>query len=442
MSDDGSNTGAQGATSPGSDGQGASQGTTGGGGGNAPSDYTLAQFRVDLKALSDATANVQSASAEIAGHMQTIGTLAAQLRDHWEGPAYLSQESVQQWFQRTEKQLHELLDDIVRRMKVSYDNFRAAELANFSTLQARTQEVANVPQPPRPRHVLTVEHAGAGGAPAGGTGDAVPRSARTELAAEHVSGEPRVLLPWVPEGEPHAFKPRTELASEYFGGDGSGGAGGGDGGAVPSLPRHELAVEHVNADGSPVDGAGGGDGGAVLRSARTELAVEHVNADGSPVDGSAGDGGSASALPPNEKAVVNEHYQADVSSGGDGGQDGAVPRSARTELATEHVSGEPRVLLPWVPEGEPHAFIPRTELASEYFGGDGSAGAGGGDGGAVPSLPRHELAVEHVNADGSPVDGAGGGDGGAVLRSPRTELAVVHEPPAGEAPQGGTGGQG
>ncbi|MEW2452922.1 WXG100 family type VII secretion target, partial [Streptomyces albus] len=250
MSDDGSNTGAQGATSPGSDGQGASQGTTGGGGGDAPSDYTLAQFRVDLKALSDATANVQSASAEIAGHMQTIGTLAAQLRDHWEGPAYLSQESVQQWFQRTEKQLHELLDDIVRRMKVSYDNFRAAELANFSTLQARTQEVANVPQPPRPRHVLTVEHAGAGGAPAGGTGDEVPRSARTELAVEHVSA--------------------------------------GDGGAVPSSARTELAAEHVSAGGAPVDGAGGGDGGAVPSSARTELAAEHVSAGGAPVDGAGG----------------------------------------------------------------------------------------------------------------------------------------------------------
>ncbi|MFI8850954.1 WXG100 family type VII secretion target [Streptomyces sp. NPDC053499] len=291
----------------GSGGQGPSQGTDGAGGGDggtsAPSDYTLAQFHVDLQALSDATREVRYASTEIAGYMRSVGTLASQLQDHWQGPAHSSFDAVQMWFQRTERELHDLLDDIVRRMKVSYDNFHQAELVNLANMETRTQDLAHVPQPAQPGHVRVVEHAGAGGA--------VSSKARTELAAEHVQGEGlRYLLP--AEGETGAFRPETAPVEEF----------GGDGGGVPSEPRTELAVQYVSADGSPVDGGvGQGGGGPVPSEPRTELAVQYVSADGSPVDGGAGQGGGGPvpSQPRTELAVVHEPA-ADGTQDGDGGQ--------------------------------------------------------------------------------------------------------------------------
>ncbi|MFL0394345.1 WXG100 family type VII secretion target, partial [Streptomyces albus] len=200
------------------------EGGTGGDGGGAPSDYSLAQFHVDLQALSDATTEVGHVSTEIAGYMRTISALATQLHDHWDGPAYLSFGSVQQWFQHTEKQLHDLLDEIVRRMKISYDNFRQAEAANFANLLGSEQQLAGTPQPSRPREVYVLEHAGADGAPVdGGAG----------------REGPRVLLP-APEGVTGPFKPETVPLDEYLSGAGGDGSAGVDaGGAVPSLPREE-----------------------------------------------------------------------------------------------------------------------------------------------------------------------------------------------------------
>ncbi|NSC22898.1 WXG100 family type VII secretion target [Streptomyces albus subsp. chlorinus] len=351
-----------------------------GGEGSAPSDYSLAQFHVDLQALSDATTEVGHVSTEIAGYMRTIATLATQLHDHWDGPAYLSFDSVQQWFQRTEKQLHDLLDEIVRRMKISYDNFHQAELVNLANLQGSQQQLAGTPQPPRPREVYVLEHAGADGASAGG---------------------------------------------------GAGSGGGEQGGGVPSLPRKELLVEHVNADGTPVGdaGQGGGDqGGAVPSLPREEWVVEHVNADGTPVgdagQGGGDQGGAVPSLP--RKEWVVEHVNADGTPVGGAGSGGGDQGAAASVAGGAHEEG-PRVLLP-APEGVTGPFKPETVPLDEYLsgagaaGGDASAGAGGDGsggavaGGAVPSLPRQEWVVEHVNADGTPVGGAGsgGGDQGAA----------------------------
>ncbi|MGX9227932.1 WXG100 family type VII secretion target [Streptomyces albus] len=324
-------------TDAGSGGGAPPDGTGGGTGGDggAPSDYTLAQFHVDLQALSDATTEVGHVSAEIEGYMRTIAALATQLHDHWDGPAYLSFGSVQQWFQHTEKQLHDLLDEIVRRMKISYDNFRQAEAANFANLQGPMQQLAGTPQPSRPREVYVLEHAGADGASAGGAGTGggeqgggVPSLPREEWVVEHVNADgtpvggvgsgggdqgaaasvaegaheegPRVLLP-APEGVTGPFKPETVPLDEYLSGAGAAGAGGDGsagadaGGGVPSLPRKEWVVEHVNADGTPVGDAaqGGGDQGEPVPTLpREEWVIEHVNADGTPVtEPSPGDGG-------------------------------------------------------------------------------------------------------------------------------------------------------
>ncbi|WP_329812629.1 hypothetical protein, partial [Streptomyces sp. GSL17-113] len=61
---------------------------------------------------------------------------------------------------------------------------------------------ARTPQPPQPGQVLVLEHAGADGGAGGGEKGL------------------RYLLPWAPEGEPHAFIPRTVPVDEYLDGDG------------------------------------------------------------------------------------------------------------------------------------------------------------------------------------------------------------------------------
>ncbi|UVN55725.1 WXG100 family type VII secretion target [Streptomyces albus] len=378
------------------------EGGTGGDGGGAPSDYSLAQFHVDLQALSDATTEVGHVSTEIAGYMRTISALATQLHDHWDGPAYLSFGSVQQWFQHTEKQLHDLLDEIVRRMKISYDNFRQAEAANFANLLGSEQQLAGTPQPSRPREVYVLEHAGADGAPVdGGAG----------------REGPRVLLP-APEGVTGPFKPETVPLDEYLSGAGGDGSAGVDaGGAVPSLPREEWVVEHVNPDGTPVDGgAGQGEGGAVPSLPREEWVVEHVNPDGTPVDGGAGqgEGGGVPSLPREEWVV--EHVNADGTPVGGVGSGGGDQGAAASVAEGAHEEG-PRVLLP-APEGVTGPFKPETVPLDEYLSGAGAAGAGGDGsagadaGGGVPSLPREEWVIEHVNADGTPVTEPSPGDGG------------------------------
>ncbi|KPC94373.1 hypothetical protein ADL27_14765 [Streptomyces sp. NRRL F-6602] len=415
------------------------EGGTGGDGGGAPSDYSLAQFHVDLQALSDATTEVGHVSTEIAGYMRTISALATQLHDHWDGPAYLSFGSVQQWFQHTEKQLHDLLDEIVRRMKISYDNFRQAEAANFANLLGSEQQLAGTPQPSRPREVYVLEHAGADGAPVdGGAG----------------REGPRVLLP-APEGVTGPFKPETVPLDEYLSGAGGDSSAGVDaGGAVPSLPREEWVVEHVNPDGTPVDGgAGQGEGGAVPSLPREEWVVEHVNPDGTPVDGGAGqgEGGGVPSLP--RKEWVVEHVNADGTPVGGVGSGGGDQGAAASVAEGAHEEG-PRVLLP-APEGVTGPFKPETVPLDEYLSGAGAAGAGGDGsagadaGGGVPSLPRKEWVVEHVNADGTPVGDAaqGGGDQGEPVPTlPREEWVIEHVnadgTPVTEPSPGDGGGQG
>jgi hypothetical protein len=52
--------------------------------------------------------------------------------NHGHRPASL--EEVQQWFARSQTALHDLLEEVARRMQVAYDNYHEMELANYKNM--------------------------------------------------------------------------------------------------------------------------------------------------------------------------------------------------------------------------------------------------------------------------------------------------------------------
>ncbi|PSM42997.1 hypothetical protein C6Y14_12540 [Streptomyces dioscori] len=89
------------------------------------------EFEVALGRLGEATRKVRGISGNIEGDLEQIRSRFASLPDVWRSPAEASSEPVMRWFDRASADLHALLEEMVRRMQVSYDTYLDAEKANF-----------------------------------------------------------------------------------------------------------------------------------------------------------------------------------------------------------------------------------------------------------------------------------------------------------------------
>ena len=98
------------------------------------SGYTIEQFRIDLKQLHDAIGTITSIKTEITDHMSAVRRAMTSLGDVWTGPAQNTFEPLRTWFDTTQTDLGEMLEEIIRRLQSSYDNYHAAEQANFGNV--------------------------------------------------------------------------------------------------------------------------------------------------------------------------------------------------------------------------------------------------------------------------------------------------------------------
>jgi len=103
------------------------------------SDQTDPNFQVDLKQLHDAIGGVRKEADSIAHSMSEIGRNANQLSTYWNSPSFATFDDVQKRFTHAANDLHALLEEVVYRMQVSYDNYRQAEQINYQNLDAHIQ---------------------------------------------------------------------------------------------------------------------------------------------------------------------------------------------------------------------------------------------------------------------------------------------------------------
>jgi WXG100 family type VII secretion target len=98
------------------------------------SGYTLEQFKVDLQHLHDAIGTVTGIKNEITDHMSAVRTAMDGLGEAWKSPAHDTFPPVRTWFDNTQNDLRDMLEEIIRRLQSSYDNYHAAESANFGNV--------------------------------------------------------------------------------------------------------------------------------------------------------------------------------------------------------------------------------------------------------------------------------------------------------------------
>lgn len=91
-------------------------------------------FGIDLKALSDAIATVQRERDGIAETLDKIEYRAFQVAYYWQGPANETFDPVVSWYKKAAWDLLAILDEIILRLKKSYDNYRNAESQNAANM--------------------------------------------------------------------------------------------------------------------------------------------------------------------------------------------------------------------------------------------------------------------------------------------------------------------
>ncbi|MFI5798081.1 WXG100 family type VII secretion target [Streptomyces sp. NPDC051677] len=91
-------------------------------------------FRVHLGHLKEATGTVKGQSVQIESTMSRIAAEFRTVGAEWQTPSSASLEEVQQWFARAQTDLHDLLEEVARRMQVAYDNYHAMETANYNNM--------------------------------------------------------------------------------------------------------------------------------------------------------------------------------------------------------------------------------------------------------------------------------------------------------------------
>ena len=92
------------------------------------------EFRVALRELGDAITFVRGESAHISDLLVQIGATFEGAQDVWRSPSAATFEPVHRWFSASARDLHELLEDLVRRMDVAHHNYESAEFANYKNV--------------------------------------------------------------------------------------------------------------------------------------------------------------------------------------------------------------------------------------------------------------------------------------------------------------------
>ena len=94
-------------------------------------------FFVDLDLLAQTMTDVRAEKDAINTSLAGVRTTANGLAGSWKSPAHGSYDEVQRWFDTTSADLMRLLDDILVRMRASYDNYKDAEGTNVQNMTPR-----------------------------------------------------------------------------------------------------------------------------------------------------------------------------------------------------------------------------------------------------------------------------------------------------------------
>ncbi|MGW7572110.1 WXG100 family type VII secretion target [Streptomyces tendae] len=97
---------------------------------DGPKRLSPGEFEVALGDLQRAIGKVRGLTGDLHSDLDQIGATFARLHTEWRSPAEATSEPVTEWFKRVSGNLYSLLDEIVRRMQVSYDTYRDVEEAN------------------------------------------------------------------------------------------------------------------------------------------------------------------------------------------------------------------------------------------------------------------------------------------------------------------------
>jgi uncharacterized protein YukE len=96
---------------------------------------SFSEFKVHLGELKQAIGTVTGQSEHAESVMAQIVADFEAVSTEWKTPSSASLEEVQQWFARSQTDLHSLLDEVVRRLQVAYDNYLDMETANYKNMQ-------------------------------------------------------------------------------------------------------------------------------------------------------------------------------------------------------------------------------------------------------------------------------------------------------------------
>ncbi|SEG91996.1 WXG100 family type VII secretion target [Actinacidiphila yanglinensis] len=99
-------------------------------GGGSGTSGALHELRVALGEL-------QTAITKVNGHREAISDLLAEIQsqftaahDAWQSPSATTFETTATWFTQSSRALKDLLDEMARRMRSTYDTYHAVETAN------------------------------------------------------------------------------------------------------------------------------------------------------------------------------------------------------------------------------------------------------------------------------------------------------------------------
>jgi hypothetical protein len=97
---------------------------------------SIADFKVDLQQLGDATDAVTQQSYVIGGQVDTINNLLAAIPPYWNTPSEVPFGQLAQSCGTQMKNLLILLDEMISRMLSAYENYKDAETANVANLSS------------------------------------------------------------------------------------------------------------------------------------------------------------------------------------------------------------------------------------------------------------------------------------------------------------------
>lgn len=103
------------------------------------SDKSDPNFQVDLEQLHDTIDGVRKEADGIAHSMSEIKHNTDRLSICWNSPSFATFDEMQKWFTRVANDLHVLLEEVIHRMQVSYDNYRQAEQINYQNMDVHIQ---------------------------------------------------------------------------------------------------------------------------------------------------------------------------------------------------------------------------------------------------------------------------------------------------------------